>query len=56
MSKFGDFITSPYFMDLAQKGVEKAIAELRAKGIEPACSPLPPASPENDQQPPAGRE
>lgn len=42
MSKLGEYITGPQFMDTARRGVEKAIAEQRERGIEPACSPMPP--------------
>lgn len=36
MSKIGKYITSPQFMTDAEKAVEKAIAEQREQGIEPA--------------------
>lgn len=43
MSKIGKFITSQKFTDLAKEAVRDAIADLRAHGIEPVCTPLPEA-------------
>lgn len=41
-SKIGDYITSPGFMETAEKGVADAIAELRENGIEPVFAKLEP--------------
>ncbi|KRB67014.1 hypothetical protein [Noviherbaspirillum sp. Root189] len=48
MSKIGEYITSPQFMEAATKAVQDAIADLRAQGIEPVYDPTPdkPAKPE----------
>jgi len=48
MSKIGKYITSPKFMENATEAVHEAIADLRARGIEPVYDPAPdkPAKPE----------